>query len=263
MFALSVCVLTHNSERLLRQVLAPLAEIADELIVLDSGSTDSTFAICAEFGITPYSRPYTTHAEQMNVAISHASNDWVLCMDSDEIMDADSLQQIRELKAGTTPEMTQAFRISRYWYVLGQQVHAIYPVSSPDFPVRLFNRQQARFNDAPVDDKPTGFKTTRILGGHVRHDTFYSIHEVFTKLNGYTSRLIQYKEVKPSLGKAVLSSIGSFWKWYFRKGAWKDGKVGVVTAVYAMMYSFLKYFKAWYLADEKKRRNDTAAKQAK
>ncbi len=65
--------------------------------------------------------------------------------------------------------------------------------------MRLFNRQQARFNDRPVDDQVVGHASSVRLPGFVRHDTFYSLHEVFNKLNSYTTRLVKYQQIKPSL----------------------------------------------------------------
>lgn len=250
MFQLTVCVLTCNSQRLLREVLAPLQRIADEFVVVDSGSHDQTYAICREFGIEPLHRDYTMHGDQMNYAISHARHDWVLCMDSDEILDEKTVDFILCLKRGATPPLEKAFRLSRYWFVLGEQVRTIYPISSPDFPARLFHREQVRFNLAPVDDAPEGFALTEVIPGFVRHDTFYSIHEVFNKVNSYTTRLIKYKRVRPSLARGVASAFGAFWKWYVFSGAWKKGRVGVVTGTYAVLYSFLKYLKAWYAAKE-------------
>ncbi|MDA6254659.1 glycosyltransferase family 2 protein, partial [Escherichia coli] len=84
------------------------------------------------------------------------------------------------------------------------------------------------------------------IPGYVRHETFHSLHELFNKLNGYTTRLVQYQTIRPSLGRGAISAIGAFFKWYLFSGAWRQGKVGVVTGVYATAYSFLKYFKAWY-----------------
>lgn len=246
MLKLSVCLLTCNSSRLLREVLPPLSKVADEVIVIDSGSTDATLQICQQFGLTVHHHPYTAHGAQMNYATSLATHDWVLCMDSDEILDDDVVAAILALKAGDEPAPDCAWRLPRYWFVLGEEVRTIYPVSSPDFPVRLFNRTVARFNDRPVDDQVVGYKHSSKLPGFVRHDTFYSLHEVFNKLNSYTTRLVKYQRVRPSIGRGVISAIGAFFKWYLFSGAWRKGKVGVVTGLYATFYSFLKYFKAWY-----------------
>ena len=90
------------------------------------------------------------------------------------------------------------------------------------------------------------------IPGHVRHDTFYSLHEVFNKLNVYTTRVVKYQTLRPSIARGVVSAIGAFFKWYLFSGAWRQGKVGVVTGLYATLYSFLKYFKAWYQYQERK-----------
>ncbi|ALR78628.1 glycosyltransferase family 2 protein [[Enterobacter] lignolyticus] len=251
MFKLSVCLLTFNSARLLEDVLPPLLQVADEIVVVDSGSSDRTPEVCQQFNLTLHHHPYAMHGAQMNYAISLATHDWVLCMDSDEILDAQVVDYILALKAGSEPEIDRAWRLPRYWYALGQPVRTLYPVSSPDYPVRLFNRNQAQFNDRPVDDKVVGKIRCIKMPGHVRHDTFYSLHEVFQKLNGYTTRLVKHQNIKPSIARGVISAIGAFFKWYVFSGAWREGKVGVVTGLYATLYSFLKYFKSWYASNDK------------
>lgn len=91
MFKITVCLLTFNSERTLHDVIPPLLKIADEFVIVDSGSTDSTIYICQSYGLSPIFKKYSWHGEQMNHAVSHAHNDWVLCMDSDEILDQETL----------------------------------------------------------------------------------------------------------------------------------------------------------------------------
>lgn len=242
--SLSVCLLTFDSMRTLAPCLRPLLALSDDLVVVDSGSTDGTLEYLESQGVQALHRPYDTHAAQMNFAIDKARNDWVLCMDSDEYLDAETSANIRALLPHLA-DTDVGYRIVRHWRVLGREVHAIYPVSSPDRPSRLFNRQRACFNEQPVDDKAAGFVRTETIAGHVVHDTFFSLHEVFAKLNGYTTRLVRHKEVAPSLLRACLSPPLAFLKWYVRKGAWRDGARGFVTASYAMAYSFLKYLKAW------------------
>ena len=119
MFKLSVCLLTCNSARLLRDVLPPLLKIADDFVVLDSGSTDETLDICREYDLHVHYHPYAMHGAQMNHATSLAAHDWVLCMDSDEILDEQTVNFILQLKTGDEPGADQAWRLPRYWYVLG------------------------------------------------------------------------------------------------------------------------------------------------
>jgi glycosyltransferase involved in cell wall biosynthesis len=240
----TVCLLTYNSMRTLEPCLHSAMRVADEMVVVDSGSSDGTWEFLADHGIKTIHRRYETHARQMNFAIAQATHDWVLCLDSDETLDPECVEAICRLKETLTdPEV--GYRIQRHWQVLGQSVHAIYPISSPDRPVRLFHRRQAGFNDQPVDDKVVGFARKETIPGKVTHSTFFSVDEVFSKLNSYTARLASHTAIKPSLARALISPPIAFLKWYFRKGAYHDGAVGVVTAVYAALYSFLKYFRAW------------------
>lgn len=244
---ISVCILTHNSLRTLERCLLPALAVADEIVVVDSGSTDGTLEKLAAHGVTPIHRPYKTHADQMNFAAREATHDWVLCLDSDEFMSDETVVAIRALKSREL-DPGLGFRIQRYWHVMGQEVRAIYPVSSPDRPLRLFNRNRVRFNDVPVDDKAGGTSSRETLPGKVIHDTFFSLSEVFGKANSYTSRLVGFQPIEPSLFKALVSPWFAFLKWYFRKGAWRDGPTGLVTSAYAALYTFLKYFKAWGMA---------------
>lgn len=244
MSQITVCLLTHNSMRTIERCLLPALRVADEMIVVDSGSSDGTLEFLRGQGVSPVHRSYQTHAIQMNYATSLAKNDWVLCLDSDEFLDEETCNRILALKE-SLPDAGTVYRITRYWRVLGQEVRGIYPVSSPDKPVRLFNRTRVRFNDQPVDDKPTGYRQALVIPGHVVHDTFFSLHELLSKLNAYTTRLVEYRTVRPSLLRACGGALAAFVKWYFRKGGRRDGACGLVCAFYAAAYTFLKYFKAW------------------
>ncbi|MHC5177414.1 glycosyltransferase family 2 protein [Serratia rhizosphaerae] len=259
--SISVCILTHNSERLLRKVLPPALQVADELIIVDSGSTDSTLEICRDFSIHPKSHPFETHGRQMNFAIGLARHDWILCLDSDEIMDETTVKAITKFKL-SSPLENQAYRIKRIWFVLGKPVRTIYPVSSPDYPIRLFNRTVARFNDSPVDDAVEGsIAETALIPGSVHHDTFHSIDEVFNKLNNYTRRAVKYRQFRPSIARGIASAIGAFFKWYLFSGSWKEGWVGIITGFYATAYSFLKYFRAWCSEQQNKSASEYTMKK--
>ncbi|MBH8309047.1 hypothetical protein I8Q49_22385, partial [Acinetobacter baumannii] len=98
--------------------------------------------------------------------------------------------------------------------------------------MRLFNRQQARFNDRPVDDQVVGHASSVRLPGFVRHDTFYSLHEVFNKLNSYTTRLVEDQQIKPAQTRGLNSAVDTVVKWYLCSGAERYGGVSVVTGLF-------------------------------
>lgn len=249
MIPLSVCCLTYNSERTIRRTLESVAGVADEIIVVDSGSTDSTLDIVKEFTPKVFHRPYDYHCRQMNHALDKCSNDWVFCIDSDESLNDRMIEAIKGLKENGTGGL-EAFRIDREWHFMSRHVHAFYPSSSPDRIVRMFDRTVSRFNDRPVHDKPVGFKTEGLLDGRLIHDCSGSLHELYDKMNKYTTRHV--KGLPSDLGRVTLlnvlfNPVFAFIKWYFIKKSFLDGFPGLVLGTYAAMYTFMKYAKLYSL----------------
>lgn len=244
---ISVCVLTYNSEQTLKKLLGQITKIKCEMIIVDSGSTDKTLKIINEAAqmndIKIHHHLYHSHAQQMNYAISLASYDWVLCIDSDEIpTDQFIIQFQKTLGQFDFSDIKSAGRIRRNWIVLGKPVHAMYPCSSPDFVVRFFNRKQCHFNDAVVDDKVVGFNHSFILHDHVEHHTFETSDKMEKKLEAYIKRLNASSSAKQkSILRGILSAVAAFVKWYIVKKAFLDGAVGIKTATYAARYSYMKY----------------------
>ncbi len=250
MTPISFCCVTFNAERTLNTTLASLAGVADEIIIVDSFSTDATLEIARRHTSKVVQEPYLYHGTQMNKATALATHDWVFCIDADESLDADLVKTLRDWKTNG-PAGHDAYRVRREWLFLGRSLHAFYPVSSPDRIIRLFNRQIVRFNDRPVDDKPVGQrKPCRIpLAGLLKHDTTGSIHDLFGKCNHYTSRAARGADpaavAESSLGKVVLRPWASLLKWYVVKGGFKDGFPGLLLGLYAFLYTFLKYAKLY------------------
>lgn len=246
-YNVSICVLTYNSEFTLKKLLDQITKIECEIIIVDSGSTDKTLNIMNEAAQTNnikiHHHPYYSHAQQMNYAVSLATYDWVLCIDSDEIPTDHFITKFKQtLCQFDFFKINLAGRIKRNWFVLGRQVHAMYPCSSPDFVVRFFNRQQCRFNDAIVDDKVIGFDFSFIFDGDIEHHTFETSDKMEEKLKIYVKRLNQSSLAKPeSTLRGALSAAAAFIKWYIVKKAFMDGIVGIKTSIYAAKYSYMKY----------------------
>jgi glycosyltransferase involved in cell wall biosynthesis len=241
--------LTFNSERTIRKTLESIKDIADEIIVVDSFSTDRTIEIVKEFTDKIYFKEYRYHGLQMNYALGLCTHEWVFCIDSDEFLDEDMIRHIHRLKVEGL-DGKEAFRLRREWFFLGKPVHAFYPVTSPDRIVRFFNRKNVRFNDKPVHDKPIGFKTCSWLEGRLLHDCVASLHDLYDKLNKYTTRYADGHAIntdKVKLTHLLLNPLGAFMKWYFLKKNFLDGFRGFILGTYAAMYTFLKYAKLYHL----------------
>lgn len=249
MTRISVCCVTFNSARTLRRTLEGAAKFADEIVVVDSFSTDGTLEIAREFTDKVFSREYKYHGLQMNHAIGLCSHDWVFCIDSDEYPDGEMIAHLLRLKEAGI-EGKEAFRLRRQWFFFDKPVHAFYPVSSPDTIIRFFHRATVRFNESPVHDKPVGFRDFAWLEGTLLHDAIASLHQLFDKANKYTSRHAEgYSSSAPrtTLRTILLNPVGAFFKWYLFKKNFLDGYYGFLLAAYAALYTFLKHVKLYQI----------------
>lgn len=247
---LSWYVLTYNSARRLDAVLAPLREVVDDLLVVDSGSEDATREIAARHGARVVVRPLDTFARQRAFALERCRYRWVLCLDSDEVPDAELVHALRSLKqagfrqAGAAPD---AFRVCRRWFFLGREVHAFYPIRSPDYPIRLFRKDRGGFGPEArlVHESPKGFRAVARLPGSIAHYSCDSLAELDAKLERYTALaaldLMRRGMRGASRPEIALRAAGAFLKWYLAKGGWRDGHRGWILGRYAFAYTWRKY----------------------
>jgi glycosyltransferase involved in cell wall biosynthesis len=249
--ALSCYVLTLNAERYLARVLEPIRPVCDDLLVVDSGSTDSTLSVCAAFGARVIHHPFSNFREQRNFAQDQCRHRWVLALDADEVPTMSFVAALRWLKEqgfhqnGSEPD---AFQIERAWFVKGQPVHAFFPVKSPDFPIRLVRRDRVRYDrDAcAVHAGPSGHRALGRLEGVVNHFTCERDDELFAKLDFYTTMAAQdmRRRGRSSTWAArAFAPVGAWLKWHLRKGGWRDGDVGRLLSSYAFLYTRQKYQK--------------------
>jgi len=246
---LSCYILTCNSGKHLGSILAAIRNYVDDTVIIDSGSTDDTEAISHKFGARFISRKFDNFRDQRIFAIGQCKYRWVLCLDSDEIPDEVFGIYLSDLKnEGFTVgnDRPDAFRFKRHWFVLGKKVHAFYPISSPDYPIRLFNREKVGFvEDARhVHETISGARNIAILGGAVMHYSCESTADLLDKLNLYTSlAALDLKKRGATAGsiQVIVHPAGAWLKWYIAKGGWKDGRVGWLLGKYAFQYTRRKY----------------------
>jgi glycosyltransferase involved in cell wall biosynthesis len=247
---LSFYILTYNSEKYIGDILDKINKIADEIIVVDSKSSDSTKEIVSRYAHKYYLKDFKNYAQQHLYAIDKCTNKWIFTLDSDEIPTDDLITSIDNLKKSDFNESLgiDAYRITRYWHVLNKAVHSIYPNASPDTPVRLFLKTKATYScSSLVHETIAGFKNISLIKvGHVQHYTFESDTEMKDKLQRYTDlaaldakRNGKHSSVLHAFGHAIFAFI----KFYFIKSAYKDGLLGCITAKYAFDYTWSKYIK--------------------
>ncbi len=253
----SAYVLTHNSEAYLDTILAQLTQLADEVVVVDSGSHDTTLTIAAKHQARVLHKDFVDFRSQREFAATACTHDYIFYCDCDEVPDTELVESVRAAKRSGLA--LSAYLVSRYWEVLHTPVHVVYPVRSPDLLPRLYDRRRCHWetgklvHESLVAPPPLGQ-----LDGRITHKTFETREEIDRKLRGYTDlaargivRKLQ-KRGKNSKWKALAhwlnglgpSPLGAMLKSYLVRGGWRDGRVGLVLLTYAMRYSQLKHFKA-------------------
>ena len=246
MTPLSIYVLTFNSERYLRAILSAVAGLTDDLLVVDSGSSDQTLAIAQESGARVVYRQFDDFRQQREFAQSECRHDYVFFLDSDEIPCDNLIRHIRQLQQEGFQH--DAYAVQRDWIVMGKQVHAVYPVGCPDYPIRIIQKKRVGLSAQAVHEDFTGYRSCGRLNLPLKHQTFHSHTEIARKLAMYTSLDAQDLAEMPTRKYFVLrqwtSPVGAFFKWYLRSGNWKDGRVGLVLGIYAARFAHLKYKKA-------------------
>lgn len=245
---LSAYILTKNSERYLDEIIQMIYAVVEEILIIDSYSTDNTENIVKKYDKTHFIvHPFQNFKDQRNFAAKMCSHHYVLFLDSDEIPDDEFVKSLQTLKEeGFTHD---AYAVRRQWMVLGKYVRCIYPITSPDYPIRLFNKEMVGFNDSSngVHETPEGWKSKGLIKGSILHKTFHSKKELYDKLAFYTQIAAQDLIVNKrtiNYSKAIFSPIAAFVKWYFLKKGYKDGMIGFILGKYAYLYTRKKYAKA-------------------
>ncbi len=242
---LSVYVLTFNSEKYLDILLSSIRSIADEIVIVDSGSQDQTRSIADRHGCHFVYRALDTFREQREFAMRTCQHQMVLMLDSDEIPDAEFVQHIIELKQ--TGFDCDAYQIKRNWFVMGQPVTCMYPVRSPDFTVRLVRQDRVTFisNECSlVHEKVIGYQTLGDIRGAVSHYTFESRQEMTRKLHAYSAlaaRDLVELGIRPGLVHVLFHPPIAWVKWYIVRGGWRDGRLGWTIGQYVWSSVFRKF----------------------
>lgn len=237
---LSAVLIVKNEERNLRECLASL-DFADEIVVVDSGSTDRTPAIAQELSAKVFTRPFDDFSSQKNYALSKASNDWVLSVDADERVPAELRAEI--LRCVGDSGRRSAFRIPRRTYFLGKRFR--FSGTQNDKPVRLFRKSAGRFCQ-PIHEF---FKTDGTVGelkNPLTHFTTDTVAKELAKTEFYTdleARFLRDKKTVVGGPAARLRAAAVFARLYFFQLGVLDGREGLLFAYYSARYTRVKYAK--------------------
>ena len=248
--SISAIIITKNEQNLLPECLASLAWV-DEIIVVDSGSTDNTVAIAKAAGAKVYLHAsWQGFGKQKQIAQGYATKEWILAIDADEVVTNELKNSIEGLLANP-PENTLV-AVHRLTWVFGRFLrHSGWYHSL----VRLYPRELTQYNDALVHEKiiqPHGVKT-QVLSGDLLHYTYKDLNNYLIKSAAYAKAWAdtrQAKGKKSSISQGVLHALGCFLKMYLVKGGFLDGKQGLLIALLSAHSTFIKYADLWIRSND-------------
>jgi glycosyltransferase involved in cell wall biosynthesis len=237
---ISLIVITRNEQELIRQCLKS-AWFCDELIVVDSFSTDATVEIAKSLGASVYQHEFTDYVRQKQMALDRAGSDWVLLMDADEQATHDLGVEIRATVA--SPGAADGYRIRRILYHLGHYFsHGLYP----DRPVRLFRRSRGHIGGRDPHDKVVVEGTVGQLAHPILHFSYRDVTDHVATINRFSSRAAM--EQDPTALTAIRMFTNPAWRFfnfYFLRGGFREGGRGLYASMSAAFYVFLKYAKLY------------------
>lgn len=246
MAKLSVIIITRNEAANIRACIESVAW-ADEIIVVDSGSTDDTVDICRELGASVHEHDWPGFGRQKNRALSYATHDWVFSIDADERVTPE-LRIAIEAVVNDETNTYSAYRISRLSSYCGRFMH--HSGWYPDHIVRLFKRNAAKFSDDLVHERLLVEEATGMLDGELLHYSYENLEQVLYKVNQYSSaaaQVLQQRGRQASLTGAVLRGIWSFIRTYFFRAGFLDGREGFMLAVSNAEGTYYRYLKLMLL----------------
>ena len=240
MVPVSAVLITRNAAATLDACLESLA-FADEIVVVDSGSTDSTVEIAQRRGARVVQKEWLGFGRQKQFAVEQARHDWVLCLDADERVSPELAASIATALA--TP-VSPVYRMPRRNRFLGRWLS--HGEGYPDWSPRLFNRLNARWSDDLVHEKVLYAVTPGTLQGDLMHDSSDDLAKYLDRQNRYTTLAArQAHELGRSSGvlHLLFSPVVRFFKFYVLRLGFLDGVPGLLHISIGCMNSYLKYAK--------------------
>lgn len=240
---ISAVIITFNEERNIAACLQSLVGIVDEILVLDSLSTDKTKEICESFPVKFHEQAFLGYAQQKNKANKMATNDWIFSIDADEVVSCDLKASISALKEN---EIAVAYQVKRLTNYCGKWIY--HCGWYPDTKIRIFNRKYAKWTGDFIHEKISFDIETNIetLGGDLLHYSYHSVTDHIKQADKFTSltALEAYnKNKKASLSDILLRPLWKFIRDYFFKAGFLDGYAGYMVCKISAFATFLKYTK--------------------
>ncbi len=241
---LSVAIITYNEEKNIARCLQSVLQVADEIVVVDSYSSDATEQICQQYKARFIKEKFRGHIQQKNYAMELAENDFILSLDADEELSPELTASILTIK--NKPE-ADAYRFNRLSSYCGQFIY--HGTWYPDSKIRIWDRRKGKWGGENPHDRVMMDGGTRLgkLHGNLKHYTYHTISEHINQMNKFSdiAAMESYKKGKKAslILHLILNPLYAFIKSYFIKLGFLDGVAGFQVAISGSFYRFLKYAK--------------------
>lgn len=245
---LSVVIITKNEARNIARCLDTAIPVADEILVVDSFSTDNTIEICTQYKIRFVQTQWQGYAQTKNYANSLAQYDWILSLDADEVLDKSLQDSILAEKSNSFP--VEGYSIRRLPYYCGKPIY--YSNWNPDVKVRLFNRTKAQWQGAFIHETIVFSKPLKpaLLSGLCHHFTMHSIEDHLNTINRFTT-LQALERIKQNQKTTwidfTIKPLFEFFKSYWIKKGFLDGRYGLIISMMNAYSRFLRAAKVYQL----------------
>ena len=215
---LSVTIVAQNEERTIEAVLAAVKDLADEIVFLDSGSTDRTVEIARSFGVRFYHQPWLGYAEQKNKAIDLASGEWILSLDADEVLTPALASEIRGLLKRGVPQNIAGFKIPRVLYIGDTPVRGggFYP----DAQLRLIRKGSGRFRPRVVHESIKAEGAVKQLKNDMLHYAYRDVAQFAETMDRYARLSAQHyleHENTAWRGSRLNGILNPAWTFFYRE----------------------------------------------
>lgn len=245
---LSVCIITGNEEENIRRCLESVSGWVDEIVVVDSFSTDKTVEICYEYTDRVFQHRWLGYIGQKSIARNLASNDWVLFVDADEAVSDKLKQEILQLFEKGAPTDAVGYDFPRQVWFLNRWIrHGDW---YPDTKLRLFKKSCGHCCGCEPHERIDVDGVVHHLKSPLYHYTYDDIRDQLNTLNRFSSISADGVDIKKKKSFAILfgmffHSPFRFFRCYFIKCGFMDGMPGLIIATTAAFGTFVKYAKLW------------------
>ena len=238
---ITAIILTYNSEELLADCLDSL-HFCTDIIIIDSFSTDETLSIAKKYPqVRIFQQPYVNYYPQFSFGLEQAKDGWIISLDSDEKLDDNLQKNIQEAIAN--PEDYVGFNTNRLtWYYNRFLRHCYYP----DYLLRVFQKKELYMTNSGAHQKLRTNGKTKKLTGNIIHYSYKNFEDHLLKLNRYAAlgtKDLEARGKKGGIFQAIMHAKLCFFRLYFLKKGFLDGRAGFLYTAHYAFYTFIKYIR--------------------